>query len=244
MSPRCAHADTVAPYLLGALAGAERRDFEAHLDSCAACREDVAHLRVVAEALPLAVPSVAPPPGLRGRLLETVRAEADVLHAAGPAADRAQPARRRFARPFGRPLALVGALAALLVGAVVGFGVGTATNGGGDTRTVVQVRTVHAAVDAAAAPRGTALIVMRDGVATLRVRGLPVPPRGKVYEVWVLHRGAAAPVATDALFSVSRAGRGRAALPDMRDVTTLMVTAEPAGGSAKPTSQPLVSASL
>ncbi|HEX7291919.1 MAG TPA: zf-HC2 domain-containing protein, partial [Conexibacter sp.] len=95
MSERCQHADTVAAYLLGALADAERRDFERHLAACAHCREDVASLRVVADALPLAVPPVAPPPALRARLMETVRAEADVLSAAGAAADRPAPARRR-----------------------------------------------------------------------------------------------------------------------------------------------------
>jgi anti-sigma-K factor RskA len=244
MSERCSHADTVAAYLLGALSEAERRDLEAHLGACAPCREDVARLRVAADALPLAVPPVAPPAGLRERLLETVRGEAELLRAAGPVADRPQAARRRSMWSGGRRLALAGRLAALLVGVALGFGIGAATDGGGGTRTVVQVRTVRAAVDAGAAPRGTALIVMRDGVATLRVAGLPVPPRGKVYEVWLLRRGAAVPAPTDALFSVSSAGSGRVALPDMRGVRTLMVTAEPVGGSGAPTSQPFISASL
>ncbi len=65
MSERCQHADTVAAYLLGALVDAERTQFEAHLAGCAQCREDVATLRVVTEALPLAVEPVAPPPQLR-----------------------------------------------------------------------------------------------------------------------------------------------------------------------------------
>jgi len=244
VSERCQHRDTVAPYLLRALPDVERREFEAHLGSCAHCREDVADLRLVADALPLAVPPMPPPAPLRDRLMDTVRAEAEVLKAAGPAADRPRPPRRRrLALPFGRPLALAGAAAALLVGAAIGFGIGNATNEE-HTRTVVQVRTVQAAVSGPAAARGTAFVVLRDGVATLRVRGLPAPPRGKVYEVWLLRRGATAPSATDALFSVSTTGSGRVALPSVRGVQAVLVTAEPDGGSSAPTSQPFITASL
>jgi anti-sigma factor RsiW len=246
MNELCEHADTVAAYLLGALSEAERRSFEAHMAACAHCREDVAELRVVAEALPLAVPPVAPPPALRERLLETVRAEAEVLSAAGAAADRPRPERkRRFATSFGRPLALAGAAMALLLGAALGFGIGAATDDERTkTQTVVQVRTVQARVDAATAPSGSAVIVVRNGVATLRVSGLPAPPEGKVYEVWLLRRGAAAPSPTDALFSVSTRGSGRVALPSVRGVEAVLVTAEPDGGSRAPTSQPFISASL
>ncbi len=112
----------------------------------------------MADALPLAVTPVAPPPQLRDRLMETVRAEADVLSAAGPAAD--QPARKRAPRrsrsfAFSRPLALAGAAAALVLGVAVGFGVGSATNDEHTkTQTVVQVRTVQAAVDAARPRKG------------------------------------------------------------------------------------------
>lgn len=246
MSGRCQHADTVAAYLLGALADAERRDFERHLAGCVHCREDVAALRTVSGALLLAVTPVSPPASLRDRVMETVRAEAEVLSAAGAVADRppASP-RRRFAPWSGRSLSLAGAAVALLLGVALGFGVGTATNDDRTiTRTVVQVRTVQATVTSDTAPRGTAVIVVRDGVATLRVRGLPLPPEGKVYEVWLLRRGAAAPSPTDALFSVSTTGDGRVALPSVRGVEQVLVTAEPVGGSQAPTSQPFISATL
>jgi len=244
VSERCEHHDTVAAYLLGALSGGERREFEAHLAGCAPCREDVAELRLVSDALLVAAQPAQPPAELRERLMETVRAEAEVLSAAGPMADAPKPARRRRRLALGiqRPLALAGAAAAV-VGVALGFGLGSATNGGG-THTVVQVRTVQAAVSGPAAPRGTATIVERGGVATLQVRGLPLPPAGKVYEVWLVRRGAAAPAPTDALFSVSHGGSGRVALPSVQDVTTVLVTAEPDGGSRAPTSRPFISASL
>ena len=246
MSERCPHADTAAVYLLGALSDAERRDFERHLAGCAGCREDVAELRVVADVLPLAVTPVPPPASLRDRVMATVRAEADVLSAAGAGADRpAASSRRRFAPSFGRPLSLAAAAVALLLGIALGFGIGMATDDERTrTQTVVEVRTVQATVTADVAPRGTAVVVVRNGVATLRVRGLPVPPDGKVYEVWLLRRGAAAPSPTDALFSVSTQGSGRVALPSVRGVEQVLVTAEPAGGSQAPTSQPFISATL
>jgi hypothetical protein len=43
---------------------------------------------------------------------------------------------------------------------------------------------------------------------------------------------------------VSHRGSGRATLPSVRGVTTVMVTAEPAGGSSAPTSLPFITASL
>jgi anti-sigma-K factor RskA len=248
MSDPCQHVDTAASFLLGALDDVERNEFETHLATCSRCREDVAQLRVVADALPLAVPPVAPPAHLRTRLMAQVHAEAELLHAAGAGADRPRPAKakekRRRSWSFGRPFAIAGVAAALVLGIAVGFGLGTSSTDDEPARTVAQVRTVRADVDADTAPGGSALIVMRDGVATLRVRGLPQPPPGHVYEVWLLRRGAAAPSPTDALFSVSTRGSGRVALPNVRNAEAVLVTAEPDGGSLTPTSQPFINAAL
>jgi anti-sigma factor RsiW len=243
MTDRCQHADTVAAYLLGALADADRAQFEAHVADCPACHDDVVALRTVVDALPTAAAPVAPPSELRARLMATVHAEADLLEAAGPSADGPRRARRRTGAWVGRPVALAGSVAALALAGLLGFGLGTATDDDA-TRTIVKVRTVQAQVDAAAAPGGTAHVVLRSGVATLRVTGLPSPPRGYVYEVWLKRRGVDAPAPTDSLFSVDRRGSGRVALPSVRDVEAVLVTAEPDGGSPAPTSEPLISASL
>jgi anti-sigma factor RsiW len=242
MTDRCQHADTVAAYLLGALAGEQRAQFEAHLAGCPACHDDVAALRLVVDLLPAAAPPLPAPPALRERVLATVRAEAELLEAAGPAADRPRRLRRRLGERLSRPLALAGSAAALALAALGGFGLAAALDEDPAPRTIV--RTVPADVDAGAAPGATALVVLREGVATLRVKGLPRPPRGYVYEVWLLRRGAAAPSPTDALFSVNRRGSGRVALPSVRGVEAVLVTAEPDGGSPAPTSEPLLSAEL
>jgi anti-sigma-K factor RskA len=242
MSERCHHADTVASYLLGALPQDESASFEQHLADCPACREDVAGLRVVVDRLPAASPPADPPLQLRERIVAAVHAEAELLQAAGPSADRVRrPAReRRGSRRF----ALAGSFAAVALAAVAGgFGLRAATDNG-TTRTVVQVRTVQASVTGPAGAGGRAAVVLRSGVATLRVKGLPAPPKGYVYEVWLLKRGAKAPSPTDALFSVNHRGDGRVALPSTAGVTTVLVTAEPDGGSPAPTTTPFITAPL
>ena len=61
-------------FALGALDDAESRQFEAHLvDGCPECRHELESLRFTVELLALAPEPVAPPPELRGRLLESVR---------------------------------------------------------------------------------------------------------------------------------------------------------------------------
>jgi anti-sigma factor RsiW len=250
MSERCQHADTVAVYLLGALPDDDRAQFEAHLATCPRCREDVAALGRVVDALPAAAPPTAAPAELRARVLATVRAEADVLHAAGATADASPPARRGFLHRIMPPrrLALAGACG-LVLAALVGYGLRSAVEPGQvtTTRTVeaaAPTRTVVAQIVPSTAPKGTARIVLRGGVATLEVAGLPAPPPGKVYEVWLVPRGRTTPAPTNALFSVDRRGSGRVALPNVRDVATVLVTAEPDGGSPAPTSQPFLSATL
>ena len=74
-------------YVLGALAPTRSSGFEAHLAGCADCRRDG---RRAAASPPTrcrsAVPQVAPPPALKGRIMAVVEAEAELLAAAGRAA--------------------------------------------------------------------------------------------------------------------------------------------------------------
>src|SRR5260370_42160103 len=88
-----------AAYVLKALDAVEREQFEVHLSECARCRDELAHLKGVADTLPAAAPPVAPPPALKDRLRATVRAEAAPLQAAGPEADPGRPPGPRWRRP-------------------------------------------------------------------------------------------------------------------------------------------------
>ena len=58
-----------ALYALGTASAAERKDFEAHLTTCAECRAELAELRRVLDALALSAPAAAPAPHLRDRIL-------------------------------------------------------------------------------------------------------------------------------------------------------------------------------
>jgi hypothetical protein len=78
----------------------------------------------------------------------------------------------------------------------------------------------------------------------LQVKGMPSPALGRIYEVW-LKRGSEGPEPTDALFSVTGHGDGTVGVPgDLKGVSEVMVTEEPAGGSLKPTHSPVIVASV
>jgi Anti-sigma-K factor rskA len=80
--------------------------------------------------------------------------------------------------------------------------------------------------------------------AELLVSGMPEPPIGEVYEVW-LTRASGAPHPTDALFTVSRAGKASVYVPgSLRGVREITVTSEPLGGSAHPTTAPVLRVAL
>ncbi len=226
--------DDAAASVLGALPEPEAAAFAAHLETCAACRAEVDGLRAAADLLPTAVPVLSPPPELRDRIMAVVEAEAEVLHAAGPSADRPAPAARRprWLRAL-RPAFAAAAAALVLAGA--GFGLGRL--GGGE-----EERTIVAQV---AAPGGQATLRLREGEGRLEVRGLPAPPEGRVYQVWLLPEGeGAAPRPTTTLFSVTRDGRGAAEVPDVEDAQAVLVSDEPVGGSSAPTGDVVITAPL
>ena len=63
-------------------------------------------------------------------------------------------------------------------------------------------------------------------------------PDERVLEAWVQREGEVHPVR--ALFVPDREGRASTTIADMDGVEVVMVTTEPPGGSAAPTSSPLV----
>jgi hypothetical protein len=111
---------------------------------------------------------------------------------------------------------------------------GGGSSGGG-------ARIIQASVSPASA---SAQLRLASGHGELVVQRMPAPPGGHIYEVW-LKRGEHVPTPTRALFSVTAAGAGDVAVPgDLRGVTEVLVTAEPDGGSAVPTSAPVITAHI
>jgi len=220
--------EDAAPYVLGALSEAEHEAFVAHMRTCAACREEVAALQVVANSLPSAVPQLSAPETTRNSVMATVRSEA-VLRNDGR--ERAPVARRRQQGGSWR-LAFGGLLAtaAVVLIAVLALGGGS----GPSTRVFKAQVTV---------PSGRATLHVSSGHGTLLMTGMPKTVPGKVYEVWLKRSGSAQP--TDALFTVSSAGTATVGVPgNLEGVKAVMVTAEPDGGSRAPTSAPVIVATL
>jgi hypothetical protein len=84
---------------------------------------------------------------------------------------------------------------------------------------------------------------VRDGGSTLLARNMPAPPAGRVYQVWLKLPGRD-PQPTDVLWSPRRDGSAEVAVPGSLDgVEAVLVTDEPAGGSAAPTRPPVIAAS-
>ncbi|HEV7461872.1 MAG TPA: anti-sigma factor [Solirubrobacteraceae bacterium] len=229
-------AEALGAYVLGALPDDEAARVQAHLGECERCQEDLAALRLAVDALPRAAPPVQAPPALKERVMSVVRAEAELLQAAGEGADRAPappPRRRGLGALLARPAFAAAAAAGLAIAAIVGFVIGGGADNGGSTRTV-QARVLSVA---GAGPTTSAALRVQDHRATLMVRDMPEPPARKVYEVWVKH-GAGAPVPAGTTFVV-RSGD----IPIAHTVKPgdqVLVTAEPGGGSPAPTSPPMI----
>ena len=215
--------EDVAPYALGALPHEDARRFRAHLDDCALCRADLEILQPVIDALPDTIEPVDPPPALRKRIMAVVEEEAAQRRRS------TQPVRRWLGVPVPRA---VPALAAACVLLIAGLGVGLAVSGGGgETRTFTGTAPTGASAQMRVEPDHTTLVV----------RGMPNPPSGRMYQVWLV-RGKGAPEPTRALFTTRR-GEGAADVEvpgDMQGVTKVLVSHEPRGGSRAPTSDPVI----
>jgi hypothetical protein len=238
----CDHAEDVGAYLLRALPEGEQEAFAAHLAGCQGCRREVQALQVVVDTLPIAAPQVMPPPELKDRIMRIVDAEAQLLRAAGPEADRVPVAAeskrsRRWAWASGlslRPV-VAGALASVLLLVGVAGGVLLSNDDGPPSRNLAaQVSD----------PSARASVELKGDKAALHVENLPSPPFSRVYQVWIKRGDVIFP--THTLFNV-RKSDGSAVVQieeSVKGVDQILVTDEPGGGSQKPTSVPLITATL
>jgi anti-sigma-K factor RskA len=208
--------ENAAAYVLGALEPAEAEAFRAHVDECAACRDEVAAYEGVTSALPAAGGPYEVPRGLRRRVMREVRATPKT------APSRRTPSVRA---PTRIPLAWGGALAGVVVAVIVAV----ALLSGGSSGT----RVIQASV-------GSAQLQIAGGRGDLVVHRLPPLPAGRIYEMWV-QRGNAAPTPTGTLFSTRANGSANVGVPgSLHGISAVMVTQERAGGSPAPTSAPII----
>jgi anti-sigma-K factor RskA len=235
----CAYRDDAGPWVLGALGEPDASVFEEHLTVCDACAREVAELKVVADVLPMAAPQVLPPPELKDRLMATVNAEAELLRAAGPQADR-PPVEHPRARARGRgwlgrirPLPAIGAATAVLAAGVLVAVLATGGDGGTTTFT-------------GTGPRGAEVALQVDDRhdGKLKFQHMTAPPSGRVYQVWLV-TGRRAPRPSHALFSVSKDGSATIEIPEsLKGTDQVLVTDEPPSGSPAPTGTIVAGAKL
>jgi len=247
----CDHLLDAGAYLLGALSQDEQREFAGHLRACGGCQHEVQQLQIVVDTLPIAAPQLVPPPDLRDRIMRVVDAEAELLRATGPEADRVRAAdertrstdrakrsRRWGALLFPRPIA-AGAMASILIAVGVAGGALVVSE---DSPTAPPTTTFTAKV---LSEGSKAVVSVQDGRAALRVTNLPSAPSGKVYQVWI-QRAGEQPQPTHTLFNV-RKSDGSAVVPIEERVgpgERILVTDEPDGGSLTPTGQTVIDAQL
>lgn len=226
--------EELSAYLLGALEPGEAEALKRHLEGCERCREELRWLAPARDALPETVVRLQPPEGLRERLLTEVREDARAARGEAEERPGLLARLRGLAGPHWRPLA-AGAAVLLIAAAVVGYEVGGDDSGGGNSN-LVEVETVESS--------GLVAQVSMEGTAHGRVELSNVEPlpTNHVLEAWVERDGQVEAVPT--LFVPNGEGEAATRIGDMTGVTTVMVTAEPPGGSEKPTTEPIATVSL
>ncbi len=233
----CPRIDDAASYVLGAMPDGEWERYRDHIVGCEVCTAKVAELGFVSDALLNAVPQLTAPPEIRDRVMSVVRAESQLLLASGAMADRPiERQSRRFSLLRLRPWPATVMAMSLLA---LGIGSGALLVGGPGSEPASRT------IACASAPAGATcqMRVARES-AKLVVAGLPTPPEGRIYQVWLDRDNGTAPEPTEALFSV-RKGRASVDVPgDLDGVKQVLVTDEPLGGSQVPTRRPVIAARM
>jgi anti-sigma-K factor RskA len=244
-------------YALGAVTPEEAELVESAMAESEELRSEVVGLADTAVALGLGLPSQAPPPGLRAKLLdaieflpqeapeEPVADTVDELTPVGAAPVTAMPAgghvvsrRRRRVRPM--------VLLASLAAAVVLFGGGFLVQ-----RTLLEPQSEYTAVIQARDAQTVQAPVSGGGIATVSwsksehrtavvLRGVTVPS-GKVLQLWTIRSGTAT---SAGLYQPTDRQRYTVISGTPNSGESLAVTVEPDGGSTQPTTQPIVKVQL
>ena len=235
------------PYALDALeAGSERDRFTRHLSRCQSCAAEVKGFREVATAMAFAA-AAEPPAELRDRVLTAV---ARTRQLPPEVSTHERPRRTRARVPWVPWLSGVVATASIVVAVL--FGLAQA-----HTRDELnQVRAENQAISLLlSAPRAQLLTheITHGGVATVVLAadrhelavvttGLPALPPGKVYQLWLIGK----PKTVSAgLLPAAKNGQTPAVLATgVVKGDTLGLTVEPAGGSAQPTTTPILALPL
>jgi anti-sigma-K factor RskA len=177
--------DSVEPWLLGALDPKEAESVRLHVEDCPECQETIRRLRPAAQALGLAVQSAPAPATLRDRILARARSEGDgSVPSPRPLPRVRERPRARAVFEWRFPVAGVAAL--LAVALVAGLFAGAQL---GRQSAPPPSQVLHFSLEGHAGMQGAHASVIdltADGIALVTFSGLPQPPEGKVYELWLI----------------------------------------------------------
>jgi anti-sigma-K factor RskA len=231
-------------YALDALEpGAERDRFTRHLSRCQSCASEVSGFREVATAMAFAA-TAEPPAGLRDRVLA---AAARTRQLPPEIRTHARPRRTRTRVPW---LSGVVVTASIVVAVLFGFAQAHTQD------ELNQVRAENQAISLLlSAPKaklltypvthgGTATVVLAADRHELAVvtTGLPALPPGKVYQLWLIGKPA---ITSAGLLPPAKDGQTPPVLATgVVKGDALGLTVEPAGGSAQPTTKPILALPL
>jgi anti-sigma-K factor RskA len=234
------------PYALNALSGPDQAAFERHLGDCDSCRQEAGGLFEAAARLGAAT-AAEPPPRLREQVLARA-ARTRQLPPLVPSTDGGGSMAR--SRTLGMPVARRMAVALAGVGMLVTLAVcGLVFHAQHRLHAVEAhgraIATVLNAPDATmmsgqARNGGTATVVMShaDGALVLTTARLPALPAGERYQVWLIGpRG----VRTAGLLPAPQQGMTPPVIVSgLGAGDKVGLTVEPAGGSGKPTTAPVL----
>ncbi len=230
-------------YALGVMDDAERNRFERHLNRCQPCTREVRGLREVTARLAMAV-ALPTPPQLRERVLAAARTTSQL-----PAV--MQRGERGVTGSAWR-LRLAAGAATVGVAAAVALGVAQVSTQHDLSQAQAQNRAI-AAILAATDVRVLTASTSVGGAGTVVVSparrdmifvaaGLPALPAAKVYQLWLIGPPR---IRSAGLLPAAQAGRTAPVLASgLNAGDKVGVTVEPAGGSAQPTTTPILVISL
>jgi anti-sigma-K factor RskA len=231
-------------YAVDALENGERAAFEQHLSQCPECQAEVNSLREAATQL-AAISETMPPPSVRDAVLAGI-SSVRPLPPLEPPATLAQPTAPGAVviplRPRRRASWLMAAAAAVIVG--VGGLSWHPWSHGVDNSQLTATEQVIRASDAQRLEKvvdGAHATIVRSaslGEAVLIADHMPDAPTGKDYQLWLNLPGrgmvSAGLMPRNAKQPVTVLLQG-----DARKALGAGITVEPAGGSTKPTTQPI-----
>jgi anti-sigma-K factor RskA len=257
--------DLAELYALDAVSDAERSAIEQYISSAPEAERGSFQERVRQARETLAEAFTAedePPSDLFARIVAqlpgqgsepaTARAPDDApaatLHQPVPLTDgdelaAARQRRDERRRPAGARRWLAGVAAAAVI-ALGGVGVGAYIADQNDPlNQVVRADDVReASVPVSAGGTATVLISSSKDAVVVRMNGVPAPPAGKVYQMWLIPKDGSAPLSQGLMDEAALSKP--AVVKGISSAAALGITVEPAGGSASPTSPTVAAAAL